>query len=110
MILEGSTKSPIATQTECYGAPSISDEPDIDGLRSLASLYHIDSYPLAFRQIDQAPAIKRRGMHEDVFAAAVPDDEPEPLIGVVLLHCTDLLGGGLIGGLVRPFGSWAPSL
>jgi hypothetical protein len=35
-------------------------------------------------------------MHEDVSAAAVPYDEPEPLIGVVPLHRTELLDGGLI--------------
>jgi hypothetical protein len=35
-------------------------------------------------------------MHEDVFAAAVPDDEPKPLVAVVPFHRTDLLDGGLI--------------
>src|SRR6266851_39095 len=49
-------------------------------------------------------------MDENVLAPAVPDDEPEPFIGVVPLHRTDLLDGGLIGGLIRPFGSWAPRL
>ena len=49
-------------------------------------------------------------MDENILAPAVPDDEPEPFIGVVPLHRTDLLDGGLIGGLIRPFGSWAPRL
>jgi hypothetical protein len=43
-------------------------------------------------------------MHENVLAAAVPNDEPEPLIPVVPFYRTDLFDGGLIGGLVRPFG------
>jgi hypothetical protein len=36
---------------DATGAGSISDEPDIDGLRSLAAFDHVDGYPLAFRQI-----------------------------------------------------------
>ena len=40
-----------------------------------AALDHVDRYPLAFRQIGEAAAIDRRGMHENVLAADVPDDE-----------------------------------
>jgi hypothetical protein len=36
----------------------ISDEPDVDSLRSLAALDHVDDYPLTFRQIGEAAAIK----------------------------------------------------
>src|SRR6267142_1659084 len=93
----------------CRGR-SISDQADVDGLRSLATLDHVDSYSLAFRQTGEAAAVERRGMHENVLAAAVADDEPEPFIRVVPFHRADLLDGGLIGGLVRPFGPRAPRL
>jgi hypothetical protein len=76
----------------------------------LDTLDHVDGYPLTFRQIGDAAAIKRRGMHEDVSAAAVPDDEAEPLIGVVPFHRTGLLDGGLIGGSIGTLRSWAPRL
>src|SRR5437660_12056027 len=74
----------------------ISHEPDADRLRSLGAFDHVDDHPLAFRQIGDAAATERRGMHEDVSAAAVPYDEPEPLIGVVPLHHTELLDRDLI--------------
>src|SRR2546429_7394680 len=88
----------------------MSDEPDADRLRSLVAFDHVYSYPLAFRQLAQAGSVERRGMHKNVLAAAIPDNEPEPFIGVVPFHRADLLDGGLIGGLVRPFGSRAPRL
>src|SRR3954451_15220626 len=49
-------------------------------------------------------------MHENVLAAAVPDDEPEPLIWVVPLHRADLLDGDLIRGLKRSLRSCSPRL
>src|SRR3954469_11283330 len=49
-------------------------------------------------------------MHEDVLAAAVPDDEPEPLIWVVPLHRADLLDGDLIRGLKRSLRPCSPRL
>src|SRR3954453_5560457 len=49
-------------------------------------------------------------MHEDVLAAAAPDDEPEPLIWVVPLHRTDLLDGDLIRGLTRSLRPCSPRL
>src|SRR5216683_7413712 len=49
-------------------------------------------------------------MHENVLPAAISNDEPESFVGVVPFHRADLLDGGLIGGLVRPFWSWAPRL
>ena len=90
--------------------PGLSDQPDVDGLRPLAALDHVDRYSLALRQIGEAATVERRGMRENVLAAAVPDDEPESLIPVVPFYRTDLLDGGLIGGLVRPFGPWAARL
>jgi hypothetical protein len=94
---KGSTKSPIATHKKgTIGTGFISDEPDVDGLRSLATLDHIDGYSLAFRQIGEAAAIERRGMHKNVLATAVPDDESKPLIGVVPFHRAKLLDGSLI--------------
>jgi hypothetical protein len=100
--------NPLPTRVLLAG--SISDEPDVDGLQSLAALDHVDGYPLAFRKLSNAAAVERRGMHENVFAAAIPDDEPEPFIRVVPLYRTDLLDGDLIRALVRPFGSWAARL
>ena len=73
--------------------PDLSDQPDVDGLRSLAALDHVDSYSLAFRQIGEAATVECRGMHENVLAAAIPDDEPEPFIRVVPLYRTDFLDG-----------------
>jgi hypothetical protein len=94
---KGPTKSPIGRHKKgAIGTGAISDEPDVDGLRSLAALDHVDGYPLAFRQIGEAAAIERRGMHENVLAAAVPDDEPKPLIAVVPFDRAELLDGGLI--------------
>src|ERR1700704_930583 len=61
------------------------EEPDVDGLRSLAALDHIDGYSLAFQQISEAAATERRCMHENVSATAVPNDKSKPLIGVVPL-------------------------
>jgi hypothetical protein len=61
---------------------SIADQADVDGLRSLATPDHIDSYSLAFRQTGEATAVERRGMHENVLAAAVADVNPNPLSGL----------------------------
>ena len=61
-----------------------------------------------FQKIGEAAAIERRGVHENVFATAVPNDKSKPLIGVVPLHRTDLLDGGLIGGPVGSLGARAP--
>src|SRR5208282_1137352 len=76
---------------------------------SLAALDHIDGHPLTFHQLADTGAVQRRGMHEDVLAAAVPHDEPESFVGVVPLDRADFLDRGLIGGLVRrPRGSGTP--
>src|SRR5690348_16694003 len=48
----------------------ISEEPDVDGLRPLAALDHIDGYSLAFQQIGEAATTERRGMHKNVSATA----------------------------------------
>ena len=59
-VLEGPTKSPIATQQGCAtGLGFISDEPDVDSLRSLTALDHVDRYPLA--QANRALAALREG-------------------------------------------------
>src|SRR4051794_8207408 len=47
-------------------------------------------------------------MHEDVLAAAVPDDEPEPLVWVIPLHRADLLDSGLVRGLTRSLRPCSP--
>src|SRR4051794_11207194 len=49
-------------------------------------------------------------MYENVLAAAVPDDEAEPLIWIIPLHRADLLDSGLIGGLTRSLRPCSPRL
>ena len=86
-----------------------SDEPNADGLRSLAALDHINGDALAVRQLADTGAVQRRGMHENILAAAVPHNEPEPFRGGVELHRAELLDGGLIGGSIRgPLGPGTP--
>src|SRR5580704_3998643 len=73
----------LAVITRCQRGsyrPDLSDQPDVDGLRSLAALDHVDRYSLALRQIGEAAAVERRGVNENILTAAVPNDEPEPLI------------------------------
>src|SRR3954447_11540266 len=49
-------------------------------------------------------------MHENILAAAVPDDEAEPLIWVIPLHRAGLLDSGLVGGLTRSLRPCSPRL
>src|SRR4051812_39682797 len=49
-------------------------------------------------------------MHENVLAAAVPDNEAEPFVWVIPLHCADLLDSGLVRGLTRSFSPCSPRL
>src|SRR6202035_2994311 len=47
--------------------------------------------------------------HENILAAVVPHDEPEPFLGVVPLHRTDPLDRGLIRRCMRALGPRTPS-
>jgi hypothetical protein len=67
------------------------------GLRSLPTLGHADKDALALVQIRDARPLKRGGVHEDVLAAAIQDDEAESLDGVVPLHRPHLLNARLQG-------------
>jgi hypothetical protein len=92
------------------GADSVSDELNADRFRSLATLDHIDGHSLAFHQIGEAAAVERRDMHENVFTAAVADDEPKSFVGIVPLHRADLRDSSLISRLIRPLRPGAPRL
>src|SRR4051794_10567652 len=100
----------IPPQQGTTGAESVSDEPNADRLGSLAALDHVHNHSLAFHQIGEAGAVEHRDMHENVFTAAVADDEPKSFVGIVPLHRADLLDSRLISRLIRPLRPWAPRL
>ena len=56
---------------------------DRPGLRSFLTLLNLHPHTLTFRQLTQSAPIKRRGMHEDILAAAILRYETEPLLRVV---------------------------
>src|SRR6516162_884151 len=56
------------------------------GFWSLAALHDTDDHTLSFAQRHEPGALQRRGVHEDVLPAAIPNDKAEPLGGVVPLH------------------------
>jgi hypothetical protein len=70
---------------------------DRGGFWSLLPLGYADKDALALVQTHDACPLKRGDVHEDIVSAAVPDDETEPLRGVVPLHRPHLLGARLQG-------------
>src|SRR6266571_4824658 len=48
-------------------------------------------------------------MHENILAAAIPHDEPEPFIGIVPFHRAELLDGGLVRRCLWALGPGTPS-
>src|SRR5579862_62050 len=73
------------------GGRSGSGEADGGGFRALVALGDVDDDALAFVEPGEAGALERGGMHEDVLAAAVANDETEALGRVIPLDRAGLL-------------------
>src|SRR6516165_3668233 len=56
------------------------------GFRPLSALDDADDHTLSFAERRDAGPLERRGVHEDIFPAAIPRDKAEPLGGIVPLH------------------------
>jgi hypothetical protein len=70
---------------------------DRGGFWSFLPLGYADKDALALVQTRDARPVKRGDVYEDVFPAAVPNNETEPPGDVVPLHRPDLLDAGLQG-------------
>src|SRR3954451_3840521 len=80
--------------------PMFSEKPQANRLGPLAALDHVHGHALPFRKIGHAAPGECRGMHENVLAAAVPDDETEyPFLGVSFFP-SPLLSRGAVGGVL----------
>src|SRR5437667_5927544 len=78
-----------APSNEVWGPGS--GEADGGGFGALVALGDVDDDALAFVEPHEAGPLQRRGMDEHVLAAAVADDEAEPLGRVVPLDRAVLL-------------------
>jgi hypothetical protein len=74
-----------------------SDKPHIDGFEALASFGHVHHDTLAVGESAETGAVQGRDVDEDIFAAEVPEDETETLIGVIEFHGAEFLDGRQTG-------------